>query len=52
MTVGELRVILDADWIPDDLIIMDYEDQMIDNVNLVIDKNGGCNEIRFAMTKV
>ena len=50
MTVRELRAILENELIDDDLIIYDYEDNIIDTVNLVINNEGAVNEIRFAMT--
>lgn len=50
MNVGELRDILQSEWIPDGLIIQDYNDNVIDDVNLVIEKDGTVSAIRFSMS--
>lgn len=51
MTVEELRGILLSDWLPEDLIIMDYNDNVIRDVNLVIAKDGSITELRLGMGK-
>ena len=49
MTVREVRTILEHEWIPDELVILDYEDKSIDEVNLVINRDGDCTDIRLTM---
>ena len=51
MTIGELRAILESDWIDDDIVPYDYEDNVIRDVTLVIGKDGRIGEIRFGMQK-
>lgn len=51
MTVGELRRILENEIIDDELIIYDYDEQTIRDVNLTINANGECTEIHFGMEK-
>lgn len=51
MNVGELRAILDNEFIPDALVPQNYDDLMIQDVNLTIDKEGIVTDIRFSMVE-
>jgi hypothetical protein len=51
VTVGELRGILENGLIPDDIVISDYQDNVIDTVNLEISSDGSVTDIKFGMSE-
>lgn len=51
MTVKELLDILNYELIDGDLILYDYEDNVIQTVNLIIGKDGSVEEARLALGK-
>jgi hypothetical protein len=50
MTVGELRAILENDFIPDEMVPMNYDDQSVKEVIVTIDKDGDVAEVRLSMS--
>jgi hypothetical protein len=51
MTVGELRAVLENEWIKDDLVLMTYDDEEILEIVLSINKEGDVTEARFTYGK-